>query len=137
MKRQRGIDTTAPKKQGAEEEEEDYSLDKFAPAKDSKDVRFHEFVKKEMGENDSRPEPNKKKVPNEFKDLYALPESINYANYNQNQDVKDRKHWLTGLAEVSVNKSDKDKDSNKEKPVNEVVEILNADAKKDILDKQL
>lgn len=127
-KQLRGLDTSVVTKKV---EEEDEGLDKFAPAKDSKDVRFQEFLNKELGTTDDKPSPaaKKSKVPDAFKNLYKLPDSIDYANYNQNREVIDRKHWLTGLAEVQVEEKDKPK-LPQATTVNDVSKILNEDTRK-------
>lgn len=124
-KRPRGLDTTSVKATKLQKED---SLEKFVQPKDSKDARFHEFQNKELGKEDNDSPAVKRKAKEIFKDLYKLPDEIDYANYNQNRDVIDRKHWIAGLAEVDVDKNAQNRDPSDVPPVNEVAKALNAEA---------
>ena len=102
-KRLRGIDASACTKTV---KKFDNSLEKFTPAQDSKDMRFQEFMNKELGiTEENKPPEQKKKTPDVIKNLYKLPDNIDFDNYNKNREVLDRKHWLSGLAEVQADNS--------------------------------
>lgn len=124
-KRPRGLAATTVKATKLQKED---NLDKFVQPKDSKDARFHDFQNKELGKEDNDSPAVKRKAKEIFKDLYKLPDVIDYANYNKNRDVIDRKHWIAGLAEVEVDKNTKEKDPSDVPPVNEIAKALNAEA---------
>ena len=99
-KRLRGIDASASTKTVKKHEN---NLEKFVPAQDSKDMRFQEFMNKELGIVEEKKFPEqKKKIPEIIKNLYKLPDNIDFDNYNNNREVIDKKHWLSGLAEVCM-----------------------------------
>jgi hypothetical protein len=73
--------------------------------KDSKNARFEQFLNKELNKEKENPEKISPKLKGNplISELYQLPSSIKYANYNENHDVIDQTHWLSGLAEVDRN----------------------------------
>ena len=71
----------------------------------------------------------KSKIPEQFKNLFKLPEELDYANYNENREVIDRKHWLEGLAQIDI---DTKNGGTKGPTVNDVAKALNREAIADL-----
>ncbi|CAI2380085.1 unnamed protein product [Moneuplotes crassus] len=100
-------------------------------AKSLNENKFAEVTNFHLTNEKPPEEPkNKTNVPDKIKDLFKLPEELNYANYNENRDVIDKKHWLAGLAEIDV---DKEKDESMNPTVNVVAKALNKEAVADLV----
>lgn len=113
-------------------------LDQFVLAQDSADVRFQEYLNKEVkvGDAEAQSEVNQNKrvkLSDINKSLYELPEELNVDNYTKNRDIIDRKIWVTGISEVPLNEIEKNKP---DEHINQVLTSFGTGIKETVLKTQ-